>query len=106
MANQRVKSFTGTGAVTVNIRFNSIFTTTLTGNTTLTIQGLPNGGMVEIYAKQDATGGRTFTIAAAPGGANVNIGTATAVNATANATTKIIIRKVNNVHNIVWAGGA
>ncbi len=106
MANRRVKTLAGTGAVTANARFADYFYMPLTGNVTLTINGHIGRSQLIIYAMQDATGGRTVTIPAASGGANINIGTATGVATTANATTKIIIQRINGRNNIVWMGGA
>lgn len=108
MDEQRLKTLSPTtGAVTWNTRFSKKAFLPITGNVTLSLDGMTyNGKGVELFVKQDATGGRTLTITAAPGGANVTIGSATGLNATANATTKVIINIVNGVFNIVWAGGA
>ena len=106
MAEPRLRILAGTGAVTFDTRFGSKAATTLTGNVTLTLNGMYNGKVVTIWAKQDATGGRTFTITAGPGGANVVIGPSTGINVTASATTKIVIANINGVYNMQWQGGA
>lgn len=106
MAEQRLKTFTGTGAVSFDTRFAKKAATTLTGNVTLTLGGMDNGDIMTIWARQDATGGRTFTITAAAGGANVVVGPATGINATASTTTKIVIANVNGIYNVEWVGGA
>jgi len=106
MAEQRLKTLTGTGSVTFNTRFAKKAATTLTGNVTLALQGMDNGDIITIWAKQDATGSRTFTITAAAAGANVVVGPATGINATASTTTKIVIANVNGIYNVEWVGGA
>lgn len=107
MAEQRLKILAGTGAVIFDTRFATKAATTLTGNVTLTLSGMTTSGkIVTIWAKQDATGGRTFTITAAAGGANVVVGPSASINVTASATTKIVIANVNGVYNVEWVGGA
>lgn len=106
MAEPRIRILAGTGAVTFNTRFGTKAATTLTGNVTLTLNGMYSGKVVTIWATQDATGGRTFTITAGPGGANVIIGPATGINITASTTTAIVIANVNGVYNVQWQGGA
>lgn len=106
MAEQRLKILAGTGSVTFDTRFASKAATTLTGNVTLALAGMSPGKVVTIWAKQDGTGSRTFTITAAAGGANVVVGPATGINATASTTTKIVIANVNGIYNVEWVGGA
>jgi hypothetical protein len=104
MPEQRLKTLTGTGAVFFDTRFATKAATTLTGNVTLTLGGLDNGGVVTIWATQDATGSRTFTISPTALGANVVVGPGTAIKATASSTTKIVIANVNGIYNVEWVG--
>lgn len=104
MAKERLRPLTGTGAVTFNTRFGKNGYMTLTGNVVLTLGALEIGEIATIWAKQDATGSRTFAITAASGGANVVVGPGTAIKATASTTTKIVIANINNIFNVEWVG--
>lgn len=106
MAEQRLRILTPTtGAVTFDTRFASKAAITLTGNVTLTLAGMTTDGkVISIWVKQDATGSRTFTISPITGTSNIVIGPGTGVIATANATTKVEIARVNGVYNVIFGG--
>lgn len=106
MAEQRLRTIAGTGAVSFNTRFAKKAATTLTGNVTLTLIGMDNGDIVTIWAQQDGVAAHTFTITAAAGGANEIVGPSAGINLTASATTKIVIANVNGIYNVEWVGGA
>ncbi len=105
MANQRVKrllnsSGATSGAITVNTVFGKKFYGTLTGNVTLTMYSMNEGDVVSFWLTQDGTGSRTLTINPASGGANIVIGPSTAIASAAGKVSKVVVAKINNVHNI------
>lgn len=105
MSKQRVKrlqnnSGVTSGAITVQTTFGKKFFGTMTGNITLTMYSMDEGDVVSFWLTQDATGSRTLTINPAAGGPNIIIGPSTAIASAAGKVSKVVVAKINNVHNI------
>lgn len=103
--SQRVKRLINSagatsGAISVNTVFGKKFFGTLTGNVTLTLVSMNEGDIISLWITQDATGSRTLTINPAPAGANIVIGPATAIASAAGKVSKVIVAKINGIHNI------
>ena len=105
MSNQRVKRLINSagatsGAIFLNTVFGKKWFGTMTGNVTLSLISMNEGDIVSLWLTQDGTGSRTLTINPAGGGANIVIGPSTAIASAAGKVSKVVISKINNVHNI------
>lgn len=85
-----------TGTITLATYSSSKWYGTLTGNTTINLTGMDEGKVISLIVLQDATAGRTLTITALTGGANVVLGPSAAISAVAAKYSKLTISRVNN----------
>lgn len=69
------QALSGAANITLDVDSGLFFTTTLTGNRTVTISNLQPGAEIRGYVTQDGTGSRTLTIAAGSDGATLTSGT-------------------------------
>lgn len=74
-------------SITIDASAGSVFAVTLGGNRTAVLSNPSDGSEIELYATQDATGGRTLTWPA-----NVISATSITLASASNATTKIVLR--------------
>lgn len=89
-----------TGTLTLDVYFSKKYYGTLTGNTTINLNGMDEGAVISLYVIQDATAGRTLTITPAAGGANVVIGPSAAISAVAAKTSKLTITRIGGIYRI------
>lgn len=89
-----------TGTLTLKTYTSSKWYGTLTGNTTINLDGMDEGKVISLIVKQDATAGRTLTITAAAGGANIVVGPSTAISAVAAKSSKVTISRINSIYYV------
>lgn len=92
---------TGIGNVRFNTRFSNTATMLLTGNVTLTLDGMEDGQAVSIQVKQDATGGRILTINPVNGTLN-KVNSNAGISTASNVSTRIDIYRLDGAFNIVY----
>jgi|SRR6187402_2639825 len=99
--NKRTSPLVLTGTVPISLyQGKTKYYGTLTGNTTLVLNGMDEGDVLFLWVTQDATAGRTLTIPAGPGGANQVIGPSTAISAVAAKTSMVTITRIGGIHRI------
>lgn len=100
MATKRPFILPGSGSVIWNTRFSDEAVMTITGNVTLTLQGLDNGRTVRLIVTQDAVGSRTLTITPATGTTNRVVSYINAISSAANTYTAIEISNILGVYTL------
>lgn len=91
----------GSGNVRFNTRFSNIGTMFMTGNVTLTLDGMAEGETVYVLTTQDSTGGRTLTINPISGTSN-KVNANTGISTASSVSTLIDVTRLNGLYNITY----